>query len=422
MSRQHKNNLRELKNHPYSGMVSSDWVAKNREILMMQVKNSAGFSPAAIKSTDPRFILILKRIARRYFSTQNPWAFAGRMALALLVAIVVPFTGWVTSVNAALLSVQGDTLYGLKIASEKVQISLSSSKQTEIKLRTEFASRRADEVIKLAARTGSDAAPHIKKTVERLSDEIKTVQLTLDEISAHSTPNAVVDAARNVDIKTDEITKVLNKTPAIARQVPEFQNMKTLVEEVSVKATETLVKTKHNDATVSVSNDELKQNIEDKIKNAQSQLNQVESTLTATTSTIAVVDPFSIQITIGAQVKNAKEVVAQATTSVQAENFEEALSKVKEIKILMNSSEKLIAQAAVATAITIESSTSTPKIIIPPNATTTNRNVSSTKEFIKKEGSLHTQAEESTDTIERLLHVPPTALSPSSTISSTDNQ
>ena len=80
----------------------------------------------------------------------------------------------------------------------------------------------------------------------------------------------------------------------------------------------------------------------------------------------------------------------------------------------MNSSEKLIAQAAIQVATPIESSTSTPKILLPPNTTTTERNVTSTKEFIKNESALHTQLEESTTSIKNLLELPPTALDPTS--------
>ncbi len=348
MTRNLSATLKKLASHRLAGVADSSWLKLQRDMLRMQIVNTVH-----IKKESPDFVVSSPTLKHRiktflawYVFRGNPWAIAVRVTAMILIVVLVPFTGWVTTVNAALLSVPGDALYGLKIASEKMQITLTSDKPTQIKLRTEFASRRADEVVRLSAR--ENTAPHIKKAVERLSQEIKTVERSLEELSKENpSVDTVVDVARNVDVKTEEIVKVLNKTGVLSQAAPEIHEVKALVDTVSVKAAETLVKTK-SDVAAQISDAEIKQTLEEKIKRAESTLDQVEQALITTTSTIAALpdrQATELHSKVEEQVKIAKDVVAKATDSLKSQRFEEAIDKVKEVKTLVTETEKLLATA-----------------------------------------------------------------------------
>lgn len=345
-----KNNLvqqlKNLKNHPCAGAADSLWLAKNREILLMQVRNTM---PARIsdKAIHVAFISSkAKQFIRWYVSGGTKWGIAFRGSVALLMVILLPMTGWVTSVNAALGSVPGDTLYGLKIVSEKVQISLTTDRTTKIKLRSQFASRRADEVRKLAAKPDAQTNAHVKEAVEKLSVEITTVQRNLEEIKAEKkeNPEVIIEAARVVDSATDAIAKVLETTETTTAAT-EIQAAKTLVDSVGVSAIRTLITTK-NDIVLTVTDKEITTAIVEKIKSAETQLLSVEQAIVATTSTVSVPAAKELQQKFDAQVKNAKDAVQNAVDSVKNQQFENAIDKVKEAKQLVSETEKLLSSVA----------------------------------------------------------------------------
>jgi Domain of unknown function (DUF5667) len=76
------------------------------------------------------------------------------VATAVLTAFVVLLGG---AVWMSQKSVPGDTLYGLKRASESVRLDLASSDTSKAKLYLEFAGRRADEANTIASRATADA-------------------------------------------------------------------------------------------------------------------------------------------------------------------------------------------------------------------------------------------------------------------------
>lgn len=364
MSKELRQQLKSLKNHPHAGAVSGVWLATSKEVLRMQIKNTVSVGTA--------LRVPLRSKARAFMSWYvfggRPYAIAMRVTAAVLAIVLIPFTGWVSSVNAALLSVSGEPLYNLKIATERVQLSLAADKKTEIKLRTEFAARRADEIVKLSTRAGhAEAKPHLEATVKRLSQEIATVKSTFADLHNNSQPQEVIDVARTVDSRAEEISKVLSKTSDVAAGVvPEIREVKALVDTVSVQAVETLVKSSKESDVELVTHKEIKQTIEEKIKTAEVQLQVAVQTISATTPE----NKAEIK-KIEAQVQSAKDGVVKANESIKTENFQEALDSVKEIQVIINSTEKSIAAVAKPVEgvkveeVKVVESTTTPIVTLP---------------------------------------------------------
>lgn len=366
MSKELHTQLKNLKNHPYAGAVDKAWLSESKKVLAMQISNTV----SASVTKDVQIRNKVRGFLSWYVFGGRPLAITMRVSAAALAILFIPFTTWVTSVNAALLSIPGEPLYNFKIASEKVQLTLAGDKQTEIKLRTEFAARRADEIVRLANANHDDAKPHIEKTVQRLSDEIKNVQTGLENLPTETIASEVVNVARNIDTKTEEIAKVLNKATDIAIEVPQIHEVRALVDSVSVQAVQTMVKTQKESSEGMVSQKEIKLTIEEKIKTAEVQLEAAVSTVINSTKEIGAPERKEEIKKIEEQVKEAKDAVEQANEEVKVEKFEEALNKIKEVQVLVNATEK-IATTVQQTTETPKATTSTTPIIKEGTATTT---------------------------------------------------
>lgn len=97
---------------------------------------------------------------------------------AVAACVVVVILGAGTGVVAASSnSLPGDTLYSVKLAAEEVQMAFTFSDTAEAELLAEFASRRVDEL----ARIAEDADP---ETVENLSSRLGSTVGKIQELAA----------------------------------------------------------------------------------------------------------------------------------------------------------------------------------------------------------------------------------------------
>ncbi len=379
MSDRLEEQLKELKNKPQAGAADSAWLAKNKALLMMQVKNTM---PAPV--VEKQLARTVESYKKRWFSPQNRWALAMRPVFVIALAVIIPFGSWISTVNAARLSVSGDALYSVKIISEKVQLAFTSDKSTKIALRTEFAARRADEVVKLKAQPAvtdveeEEVKENIKKTIERLETEIQTASDELVELAESEEPVIVREAARAVDVKSEEIGRVLEKTAELAVEIPEINEAKELIDEVAVSAVETIVhtrtETEEDNSENEVVDTEIKNTLEDKLKDATSEIDEVLLILDAVASTNTpklLVEEKELQ-NAQVQAEEALEVVKEAAESVDSEAFEEAIEKVKEVKTVVNEAQKTAAKLQDESQVAMEETEELSETVILDAENTTN--------------------------------------------------
>ena len=111
-----------------------------------------------------------------------------RPAPALALAIIITLVGSGSGVSfAAHNAIPGETLYGVKLATEQIRVAVTPSKKAKAELHLQFASRRLEEIERLIEQNGSAHAV-VSEALARYENE-------LDESEALATQNPTVAQA-----------------------------------------------------------------------------------------------------------------------------------------------------------------------------------------------------------------------------------
>src|SRR3989338_11307069 len=96
-------------------------------------------------------------------------------AAAFVSAFVLILGGWTASVNASH-SVPGDVLYPVKLAGERMRLSLTDTPVERLTLQVEYAGRRAQEAAEIAHSTpGPKKETRLQKAVTNFKQQIASV-------------------------------------------------------------------------------------------------------------------------------------------------------------------------------------------------------------------------------------------------------
>jgi hypothetical protein len=162
-----------------------------------------------------------------------------------LSTFLLVFGGWVMTVNAAFDTVPGDFLYPVKRATERVQLSLANNEQ-RVRLHTEFASRRLDEVLEISqsSREGKDV--RVREAVESFEAEVASAGVELEQITASQFASAtdVLEAAIAVDRKVNEYAAVLAQPEtesAMGQNQDQVADALSTVQETDEQVTEVII-------------------------------------------------------------------------------------------------------------------------------------------------------------------------------------
>ena len=198
------------------------------------------------------------------------------------------------------------------------------------------------------------------------------------ELAESEEPVIVREAARAVDVKSEEIGRVLEKTAELAVEIPEINEAKELIDEVAVSAVETIVhtrtETEEDNSENEVVDTEIKNTLEDKLKDATSEIDEVLLILDAVASTNTpklLVEEKELQ-NAQVQAEEALEVVKEAAESVDSEAFEEAIEKVKEVKTVVNEAQKTAAKLQDESQVAMEETEELSETVILDAENTTN--------------------------------------------------
>ncbi|MBT3230647.1 hypothetical protein HN358_02595 [Candidatus Uhrbacteria bacterium] len=237
MSREIIAQLKELKNHADTGWVNDVAQDDSRDVLMK-----------AIGHNEDRVVLDAQGAYIRWNLVQT----AVRPVGVGMLMLMFVFGGWFTSAKAAANSLPGDTLYGVKIATEQVQLFITSDDNKAV-LHTQFAQRRLSEVQALQTSDDELADQYLVETVHALEAEMikagdalaqmkmggdaatLTVASILDEkigsINAEldlvSGQDEVVDAAQDA---ADQVAESAVDTIVESHEVEETQESATAVD------------------------------------------------------------------------------------------------------------------------------------------------------------------------------------------------
>lgn len=181
---------------------SAEWKVRTRDVLQSQI--SAGAQEERVG-----FFAVLDNLMPSWVSGV---ASKPVMVFALIVLAVV--TGSYASVRAARETKPGDSLYIAKIINEKTQLALTFNETNKAKLNLEFATNRAEELVKVM----EAPAPQQEKTIADLrssvSSELTAAKSRLTKIK-QSQPVAAVT-------KTDDNSNNTNQPVANDETVQVF--------------------------------------------------------------------------------------------------------------------------------------------------------------------------------------------------------
>jgi len=213
---------------------NSEWKNTSRNLLMTRIKNDLNEETL---SGAPTWAGELVRIL-------FPWQvlkLAAKPAFVLF-SIVGLVLGSGLSVSASDTALPGDTLYPLKMATERVQVALTFRQKEQAKIHVELAGKRINEVRKINNNPlpAQNKNQKINIAIDKFQREIGTVKTKLETLEENSGNEAMLEVAKIVDSKTDEYQAVLAETtsdPEVSGEVAEKINQGlALVEELSAQA------------------------------------------------------------------------------------------------------------------------------------------------------------------------------------------
>ncbi|MBI5023207.1 MAG: hypothetical protein HZC05_03560 [Candidatus Magasanikbacteria bacterium] len=408
-----KNQIKSLRTMQGVGSPRSEWLKGNREVLLMQIKNTL----APVKIAAPSFQFVQVWNFLNVFMPRQAVSYVMKPAAVMILVISLVTGGWVTTVSASYDSLPGDAMYSVKLATENVQTTLASKPQ-ETKLRAEFAGRRAEEVKKIVKSNLSkkdkkikveEAVTHLKKDLEQVKGNLDAMKNNASQQSGVSA-NQAVEVAKVVEQKTTEIQKSLEQTKedlkvdvkteptpltgTLSVQEQVKQATATTVE-TGVKAVEVMVE-KHQADGATMPAQEVKDAVDSKLKALEVKVNQVETQInTIVTSTPAGVpttrkeqqDAATLMAPAKQSAGVAKEALNQAKDELAKDNFNGAMDKLREGTALTQVAE-VKADAAVilkapmqeiatSTLPTVEIKSATSSVIIAPAVKPTSGTTSS---------------------------------------------
>lgn len=280
-----------------------------------------------------------------------------RPVFVSVLVLGVALGGFATSVSASYQSLPGDILYGVKLATEGAQVKLAGDAQAKVELTVEFAGRRVTEMTKIIERPApaQKKVEQVKVAVKQMKDDLATVQKQITELKTDQ-PEKVVEVAKLVDRKTEELHHTLSKT---AEKAPgdmqgAVKEAKDATVDAGVAAVVAIVQA-HEGGKDTISTADVKEQMSDKITSLEEKVDGVEK------SADGGITEKTIQ---------AKEALGEAKELLAADNLDGALSKVIEGKDIAKEAEAFV--VATKESAPPVSATSTPAAPVPlPPASST---------------------------------------------------
>lgn len=316
--------LTAVKSERRGGAPHEAWVKQNRDVLMMQVRNT----------TDPATRESFSGYTRHFFSIFVPTeslALAARAVGLFLLVIGTVFGGGLVSAQAYRDAAPGKTFYNMKLAVERVQLFLAPNDEYRTRLHTEIADRRLDEIAKLAEGPLADQQLAVG-VLEDFGREVLALQSGLEKLHA-ADPAGMVETAKLTERKMAVYQNVLRKAGASlpASLQSSVSRTRDLLDGVTIAAMAVIVE-QHLAGNASTPRVVIDNKFEDRIRQAETKLD------TAAAKDGERVAPKASQ---------AKAAIAEAKELLKDQQYQAALSKMVEVAELTKEVEAAVEARAV---------------------------------------------------------------------------
>jgi len=340
-------NLKRISEFEAGGRPQEDWLISNRDILMSQIRPATDQRETEYQSAERNY----------YWQYVNNLFQQRLMRPALAVVVLFGLTlGYNATVSVANSSLEGDILYTVKTAQERVQLALTFSQEREAKLHIDFAERRLDELNRLSQQTGDSQkkVKKITKTAANLSKEVSSVKDKLNQISIASVDTALL-IAKEIDSTTLDLEQKITEVKDSLSEEVKSQVGDTLVQAISTtKDTGSsalgVMVDKYTKGEAGISDQEIITRLTERIKSAEEDLAkaswEVNQAVDAATSTLSLMDAtakasstLSLTLVSTSTIENisllpqqAKNTLEQAKSLLVQGELASALAKVVESK------------------------------------------------------------------------------------------
>lgn len=130
-------------------------------------------------------------------------------AFSVAAFVVIASFGWMTAMTAFSGVLPGDSLYGMKLASERAHLRFITNPENKAELEFEFASRRLNEIAKITEGSYPDRNARVSVAAEQFKSQIATAKSKMRNLRTTNQSDAVA-VAKIVDRKLSEYQVTLD--------------------------------------------------------------------------------------------------------------------------------------------------------------------------------------------------------------------
>ncbi len=311
-----ENLLTAIKSERRGGTPHGDWATRNRDILLMQVRNTTD----AGETKTGQWISHLFGI---FVPMETVLVGVRAFGIFLILAGTV-LGGGLASAQLYRDAMPGEMLYGVKVAVEKAQLTLAPNQEYRTRLHAEFADHRIEEVARLAE-AGPAGQEHIVEVLAAFERDILSLQDGLSDLKEHDA-DSVVEIAKTMELKMALYQNMLRKAaltvpPDIRVAVNTARNRAddVAIASMAIIVEKHLAGDERTPRTVVVSK-------------FQEQLKLAERGLDTVIADREIYEEQSSAI-------RAKTAIAQAKMLIEEENYSAALAKMVEVAELTKDAE-----------------------------------------------------------------------------------
>lgn len=302
--------LQSVKNERRGGAPHEAWVKQNRDILMMQVRNTTDLSSRETFGGYMRHFFGI-------FVPSESLVMVGRAVGLFLLVIGTVFGGGLVSAQAYRDAAPGEMLYNMKLAVEQAQLLLAPNDDYRTRLHTEIADHRLDEIAKLAELPVENPKV-VAGVLSSFGKEVVSLRQGLEKLRQDD-PSGVAETAKLMERRMASYQNVLRQAgnllpPALQ---PSVAQARDLVDGVTIAAMAVIVE-KHMAGDTSTPRLVIENKFDDRIKQAEAKLDTAAHTAVA-------------QPTPSPKAAAAKAAIAEAKELVKEQKYQAALTKMAEV-------------------------------------------------------------------------------------------
>lgn len=355
MSRQLKQQMKQLAEAPSFGAVSPSVLESNRKALLAQIGAASDVRPTYTLRDYADFVTLYVMDA-----------FARPFAVGLS-SVALALGGWVVAVNAASGSVPGDTLYPVKIATEQVQLRFTTSPQQRAKLHIEFAGRRLDEVGTVQASERSGKTARVQNALEGFRKELANAQNEIQAVSKNdvsATNEVVAYVGEKTTVYTEQLRARLATESVQESDVTRAEAEAAQTEAVAVgQETVRVLVDRHESSLEQASSDQLKSRFRSDLDDVRAQLSVIHARVETIRDVVGahedVLNPELVALTeemlsrVSERLLQVQPEIDRATNLLAAGGYRATFETMGELKDTMSVVHSLLAQLEVQVSVAL---------------------------------------------------------------------